>query len=320
MSVNFGLPYMGSKSKIAADLIRLIPSGERFVDVFAGGCAMTHAAMLAGRWKEHLANDITGTPEFFVDVMSGKYNGETRWISREDFFRLKDTDPFVRFCFSFGNNGKDYIYSQTIEPYKKACHYVIFFDDWTDFQRLCPEVCMSVKKALEGIKDIKQRRLMLGPAVIGALKTMNRPDIVKKNPLYKSCHKKMVHGTNPDATYLESLERLERLQSLQSLDGRIHARKGDYRTLEVKPGDVLYCDPPYKGTAGYNGQEFDHEAFYDWACSQNVPVYISEYSMPADRFLKIWGKKAVSRLSQKGIEGYACECLFVPRKRIIKNI
>lgn len=188
MSLNFGLPYMGSKSKIARDLIRLIPGGKRFVDVFAGGCAMTHAALLAKRWDTVLANDITDTQQFFVDTLAGKYRNEDRWISREDFFRLKDSDPFVRFCFSFGNNGEHYIYNQEIEPYKRACHYVVFFDQWDEFRRLCPEVTGAARFALNGITDRQKRRLAFGPAIVKALRKLPHA-VIEANPLYRSCHK-----------------------------------------------------------------------------------------------------------------------------------
>jgi site-specific DNA-adenine methylase len=33
----FGIPYMGSKTKIAPALLRHLPNGERFVDLFGGG-------------------------------------------------------------------------------------------------------------------------------------------------------------------------------------------------------------------------------------------------------------------------------------------
>lgn len=55
--MNYGLPYMGSKNKIAKDIINILPSGSRFVDLFAGGCAMTHAAILSGKYKSFLVND-----------------------------------------------------------------------------------------------------------------------------------------------------------------------------------------------------------------------------------------------------------------------
>ena len=50
MKQSFGAPYMGSKNRMAKDIIELLPSGRRFVDLFAGGCAMTHAAILSGKY------------------------------------------------------------------------------------------------------------------------------------------------------------------------------------------------------------------------------------------------------------------------------
>lgn len=35
----------------------------------------------------------------------------------------------------------------------------------------------------------------------------------------------------------------------------------DYREYEHKEGDVVYCDPPYKGTKAYCGKYFDNDAF-----------------------------------------------------------
>ena len=51
---------MGSKNQIAKDIINALPSGDRFVDLFAGGCSMTHCAMLSGKYKCFLANDLNG--------------------------------------------------------------------------------------------------------------------------------------------------------------------------------------------------------------------------------------------------------------------
>lgn len=38
-----------------------------------------------------------------------------------------------------------------------------------------------------------------------------------------------------------------------------------YDNLEFLPGSFIYCDPPYKGTTGYNNKNFDHDKFYQWA-------------------------------------------------------
>ena len=127
--MRYGVPYQGSKNKIAEWVIDNLPEEEILVDLFAGGCAVTHAALLSGKWDRIAANDMGDAPELFCDAIDGKYADEKRWISREDFQNLKDTDPFVALCWSFGNNRATYLYAQEIEPWKKALHYARVFGD-----------------------------------------------------------------------------------------------------------------------------------------------------------------------------------------------
>ena len=127
--MRYGVPYTGSKNGIAKWVIDNLPRAKNFVDVFAGGCAITHAALLSGKYENFIANDLSPAPQLFLDAIHGKYRDEKRWISREDFFRLKDTDAYVKYCFSFGNDGQTYMYGKGIEPWKKALHYAIVYDD-----------------------------------------------------------------------------------------------------------------------------------------------------------------------------------------------
>ena len=129
--MNYGLPYMGSKNKIAEWVVGHFPEKKHFYDLFAGGCAVTHCAMLKSKFETFTINDISKMTEFFTDAISGKYADERRWISREDFFRLKDNDEYVRICWSFGNKGKDYLYSKEIEPWKKALHHACVYGDFS---------------------------------------------------------------------------------------------------------------------------------------------------------------------------------------------
>lgn len=130
--MNDGLPYKGSKNKLATRIVDLLPRRKHFYDLFCGGCAVTHAAMLSRKWEHFTINDLNWQcPTLFVDALNGKYKDDTRWISREDFFRLKDSDPYVAFVWSFGNNLRDYIYSREIEPLKKAIHYALYFNDYS---------------------------------------------------------------------------------------------------------------------------------------------------------------------------------------------
>ena len=144
MSRNFGLPYMGSKNRIAKQLITEIiwnePNAQIFIDLFAGGCAMSHAAILSGKFKKVIANDINEMPKLFKNAILGKYRDEKRWISREEFHKLKDTDMYVKSCWSFGNKGDNYLYGEHLEPYKKAYHYAKVFGDFSLFNEFAPYI------------------------------------------------------------------------------------------------------------------------------------------------------------------------------------
>ena len=134
--MRFGVPYQGSKNQIARWVIDNLPEDEILVDLFAGGCAVTHAAMLSGKWNKVIANDIGDAPEVFCNAILGKYADEKRWIIREDFQNLKDTDPYVSLCWSFGNSRSNYLYAQEIEPWKKALHYARVFGDCSLLQEM----------------------------------------------------------------------------------------------------------------------------------------------------------------------------------------
>jgi 16S rRNA G966 N2-methylase RsmD len=122
--MRLGVPYQGSKNAIAREIISVLPRGRRFVDLFAGGCAMTHAAILSGKYEKFLVNDIQGFGvRLFVGAIKGECNGAwKRWVSREEFMAKRDTDPLVALCWSFSNNGRDYLYAKTKEAAKRAEH------------------------------------------------------------------------------------------------------------------------------------------------------------------------------------------------------
>lgn len=144
---------MGSKNKIAEWVLSYLPKAENFYDLFCGGCAITHCAMVHRKYKNYIINDIKGImPKLFVDCLNGKYKDEKRWISREEFFKLKDTDGYVHTCFSFGNNGQDYIYGDKKAYYKKAMHYAIMFDDFS----LLDEFGINANEISE-IKDMSKK-------------------------------------------------------------------------------------------------------------------------------------------------------------------
>ena len=284
----YGIPYRGSKSGIAEWIVdEILPKGERLVDLFAGGCAVTHCAMTKHKYNSHLLVDINDMPQLFIDSMNGRYRDEKRWISSEDFYRLKDTDAYVRCCWSFGNNLQDYIYGRKIESYKKACHSAVVLDDWNLFEECCPEVCECAKKALDGISDTKARRLAFGSSIVKWLKENGTVEMVEGNPLYSSIKK----NKNGDFQSLESLQSLERLERLQSLE-RLEYRRMSYAKYEHEDGDVVYADPPYETSEIIYGMDcvFDKMRFCDWVRTRNYAVFVSEYKMPDD-FIAVGSRK-----------------------------
>lgn len=284
---------MGSKNRIAERVVDLLPAGHCLVDLFAGGCAITHCALLSGKWEKVIANDLSDVPQVFCDAMHGRFRDEDRWISREDFLACKDEDPYARLCFSFGNDTRTYCYSKALEPYKKALHYAVVFDDWSDMDRLCPEVSGYARNALNGLEDRRGRRLEIGRAVVRRLSELSDFALMKGNPLY--CQIRLKTGGTVGSMHLERLESLQRLQRLESLESlerlerleslerlqRLEIRRLDYRDVAIPEGAVVYADPPYGGTGGY-GISFDNAAFADWARTCPFPVYVSEYAMPED--------------------------------------
>ena len=301
MVENYGLPYAGSKSRIAHWVIDNLPRGRVLIDAFAGGCAITHRALLSQKWQTIIANDINGKfPQLFLDVIHGKYRDEKRWISRADFERLKSQDAFVACCWSFGNNLRYYIYSKDIEPYKRALHYAIVFDDFEPMQELMPEVAQAVADALHGQNNLHDRRITAQNVIVKTLKRLTGNNyahqIIQCNPLYQK-----IRHTSKDA---QSLERLQSLQSLERLQS-LRVTSQSYDEIDIPDDAVVYCDPPYHASDKrlYEGtaRGFDHGAFYDWCVrvSKTNPIFISEYSIEDDRFEVVAEIEKMTSMSAK---------------------
>lgn len=281
MIMRYGLPYQGSKNAIAEKLVSVLPCADNFYDLFAGGCAITHRAMIDGRWKNYYANDIDNIPTLFFDAVNGKYKDEKRWISREDFARLKDDDLYVSLCWSFGYNRKAYLYSKEIEPWRKALHYARVFNDLSLLKNIGIDSDGSYK-------DIK-----------------NHKDLYKQKYIEWYKH-----------TFEQSIESLGRLQSLESMKGlesleSLQISQKSYDEVEIKPNSVIYCDIPYENTMGYKSGDFDFKKFYDWASNQTELVFISSYHISDDRFVEVdgWNKTMLFSLTN----AMGIERLFVPK-------
>ena len=202
-----------------------------------------------------------------------------------------------------------YCYARELEPYKRALHYAIFWKDTSLWRELCPETADALKAAVESETDRHKRRIKAGRAIVTALKAglMNGtidPAVMDK-PIYGKIQKEKMPGLGIQSAErverlksLETLENDERLQRLESLERLeritdvdvppvLTVTTGDYRALNFEQGGIIYCDPPYKTTKERYDRDFDFDDFYSWCEHQANPVFISEYTMPEDRFVPV---------------------------------
>lgn len=90
----------------------------------------------------------------------------------------------------------------------------------------------------------------------------------------------------------------------------------DFRNIPINElgGDVIYCDPPYKGTTKYATDTFPYDEYYNWCkrlAKDNI-VLCSEYWMP-DNFEIVWEGQLTCTLdkssrSNKIEKLYLCHC------------
>lgn len=287
--MNFGLPYMGSKNRIAKWICDILPNANTLYDLFAGGGAITHYASLNLKYNNYIVNDLNSLCiKGLKKAFNGEFKNETRWINRDDFFKLKDTDYYVACCFSFGNNFKTYAYGKDIEQFKKAMHYSVVFNDNSLLSKF-----VNVDNLNYTSDSIQERMLYL---------------------------RKYLHNfTNfkDKKIKLQNLGRLTRLQSLERLQkDNIKFYSDDYQNIPLTDKDaVIYCDIPYLNTNKYK-HPFDYERFYLWAERQKIPIYISEYQMPKDRFVCVAEKENRCTFSATNKDKIIVERIFRPRTQL----
>lgn len=300
----YGLPYMGSKSKIVKHIVPLLPNANTFVDLFAGGGAVTHYAMTTNKYRHFIYNDLNPLmPKAFEMALKGEFENETRWISREDFFRLRDTDPYAAICFSFGNNLSTYMYNKDIEPIKEAYHYAIFFGDYSLAKErmgidLTPlSKCATIEDKYALLKRIAKSTPHSVETRLQSMEWWQRVNDI--------CH-----------FWVENVERCMRCTSASKAENKlVEFHSIDYQNVPIPQDSVVYCDIPYKDTGKYQRHkkiEFDYERFYDWAERQSQPIFISEYQMPEDRFTAIAEFDRLGTFSLAGKEKVT-ERIFIPK-------
>ena len=129
--MSVGLPYKGSKSEIADELVSKLPPCNKILDACCGGGAILVTLAQSLKYKSVVGNDINPATIKLLDAVlinKGQIEYEhPEPCSRVDFFnslqRIENNDFTIqdcvnKFCASFGNDGKTYLYGEQIEEYK----------------------------------------------------------------------------------------------------------------------------------------------------------------------------------------------------------
>jgi len=272
---NFRVPYMGSKNKIAIDLLREMlkvkPRAKYFYDLCAGGGSMSFTASQIGL-KTHynelqtsLVNFIDYIFDRFEKGLKGQYglfpDDFYNFINREEFIKLKNKNSikgqFARICYSFGNNQRTYLFGKEIEKTKHLAHNIVVF---------------KCKKSLKELSNLLNTDIKMSN-----LPTWNerRLDFMKQIK---------------DRKYKE-LEQLEILQNLERLHPIFTTSNLSYKDVKINtPIDetIIYLDPPYRNTAKYiEGKDFNYKELDEWFLNNKYTCFMSEYNAPHEVIFEI---------------------------------
>ena len=292
---NYGIPYQGSRGTLAHKLAAILPGAENFYDLFGGGFSVSHYMYLHKKYKHVHYNEIeSDTVELVKAGIAGKYNYKTfkpEWVTREMFLARKLDCAYTRIIWSFGNNQKGYLFGKDIEADKRSLHNAVVFGEFDDNALQL----LGVKSWPTNL-SIRGRRLMCKKIITRA-------------------------GKRVDLQQLEQLERLQQLERLEQPTKGLSFGSASYESVSILPNSVIYCDPPYANTGGYL-KAFDHDKFWQWVRECRHPVYVSEYTAPAD--IKVIAafrhKKKNSQTTTDSVEKLFCnEAAFNARKQLLNK-
>jgi site-specific DNA-adenine methylase len=287
MSEKLGIPYMGSKRKLASDILIKLTSRQEnitdFYDLFGGGGSISFTAIRDYRFNVHY-NELNKHIFSLVEYLKKNKTLEPRfyeWVTREQFFEQcgksnEEADwysGFVMSCWSFGNKQSSYIYGSDIEELKHLAHQFIVHGCLDSMN----ELGVNIPEILD-FENIQKRRVLFCKEIEKILS--NRFDMQNLESL----------------KYIESLGRLQNLQNLQNLQ---ITNKSYENVLITGDNPVIYCDIPYKGTGEYKEGGFDHEKFYQWFSNLDYPAYLSEYEAPFEKIEMFSHRSSLSATNNK---------------------
>lgn len=279
MARHYGIPYMGSKQKLVDKIIPFImkrhPGADAFYDLFGGGASASLYTVMKYPHLDVVYNERSKAVGGLVQHIRDGGDIPFDFVTRAEFESKYAGDDWyaglLQTCWTFGNNQKSYLYGLPIQDFKQ-------------------ELSMLVMTGKGDIDWLEKTADDLNHREYG--KTVSTKIYLDPNRYTTPYQRRIVLARQiPNVGALQHLARLERLVQIKNMPGisamgvSVGKSYDEVPILGVKP--ILYCDPPYEGTAEYREGGFDHKAFYDWVMAQNVPVYVSSYEISDPRLKRV---------------------------------
>ena len=174
-----GIPYKGSKRTLAPQLLQYMleqnPKATHFYDMFGGGGAMSLDALQETSLNVIYNEYDPAVVNLFKFLMLDDKKDFTHnlgnvlpdvcydWVSREKFVQHLDDDSWygglVRCVWSFGNNGKNYLFGKDIEDYKRLAHLIVVFKDVYSLKQLSGMLNVVVPEKIFDYDSVYERRI-----------------------------------------------------------------------------------------------------------------------------------------------------------------
>jgi len=295
MARHYGIPYMGSKQKLVDKIVPFIlnrhPGVDSFYDLFGGGGSVS---LYVVRKYPHLDVVYNERSKAISSLMQHLKEGgdiPLDFVTRAEFeSKYKGDDWYaglLQCAWTFGNNQKSYLYGMPIQDFKEAL----------------TDLVMTGKGDIEWIEQTADDILK------NVYSNDTKTKLFLNTDRYKTPYQRRIVIARQIPQMLGILQfmpRLEMMKSIRDMPGisamGISAGKSYDEVPIIGERPMLYCDPPYEGTAEYREGAFNHKEFYDWCMDQKYPVYISSYSVSDPRLKRVKAINTRSLLSKKTLE------------------
>ena len=303
MSKSIGLPYMGSKRKLASQIVDKIlednPNTKYVYDLFGGGGSISFEFLKRENVAQVIYNDANKSISTLLETIRDNGIGEEfyAWIDKETFGALRYDDNwysgFVKSCWSFGNNQRSYLYGKYIRDYKKLFHEVVV--DGIDSLK---EMGCFIQKHVYDKTGLNKKISLTMPAET----EYNRRKLNIGRQI--NAYQKKVGGI--DICILKQLEHINNIENLRKI---AYSEEVDVRRLDILNTDyldvmintpvnetIIYLDPPYENTFQYE-KDVSHNELWDYIKQLPYKVYVSGYDSPLN---EVESYNHYSQISHRG--------------------